>query len=254
MISAQSILSARGLRRQFGGIQALGGATGLDIDVYGGEILAVLGPNGAGKTTLFNLLTRSFDPSEGKIFLAETDITTLSAHHLPGRGLARTFQRTSLFWDLTVRENIRLSAHVRHAGRVFPLRGRDTFPNVAKVVSEVLERVGLEHAGSRLARELSHGDQRLLEVAIALASDPKILLLDEPLAGMAPQETERAVQIFRSMSPEVTLLIIEHDIDVILSLVTRMIVLNFGELLAQGTPAEIRSNELVQSAYFGEEV
>lgn len=242
------MLRGERLSRHFGGVRAV-----VDADVVArqNEVLAIIGPNGAGKTTLFNLLTRQIGPTSGRIFYGDTEITALPPHALPGIGIARTFQRTNLFWDLSVRENVRLAVQAKRVAGYPVHRHRDTYPEVDASVNEVLHRVGLEAYADLPARQLSHGDQRLTEVAIALGSAPRVLLLDEPLAGMAPTETSRTVVLFNELRKDISIILIEHDMEVVLSLADHVIVMNFGQVIAEGSPAEVRANEQVQAAYFG---
>lgn len=242
------LLRCFGLSRHFGGVRAV---RDVDLEVRTGEFLAIIGPNGAGKTTLFNLLTRQVDPSSGRIVLGDRDITAIAAHELPRLGVARTFQRTNLFWDLTVRENIRLAVHAQMVGGYALWARRDAYPAVKARVDQVLDEVGLAGHAELPARKLSHGDMRLTEVAIALGSSPRLLLLDEPLAGMAPTETRQTVELLNRIRRNVSIVLIEHDMDVVLSIADRIVVLDFGQVIASGAPAEIRANARVQEAYFG---
>jgi branched-chain amino acid transport system ATP-binding protein len=251
MTETNPILVARNLSRHFGGLHAVSDVT---LEVYAGELLAVIGPNGAGKTTFFNILSRQIDASNGSIEFAGEDITRVPPHRLPAIGISRTFQRTNLFWDLTVRENVRLAAQAHMIGGYPITRRLHSYPAVRERVGAVLHQVGLEEQADLVANKLSHGDQRLAEVAIALAAAPKLVLLDEPLAGMGPTETRRAVQLFKSLKGAHTVLLIEHDVDVVLDIADRIAVLHFGKLIAIGTPAAIKADPLVQSAYLGAEL
>lgn len=249
--NARPILTARNLSRHFGGLHAVSDVT---LEVRQGELLAVIGPNGAGKTTFFNVLSRQIDPTHGAIEFDGEDITHLKPHRLPAIGISRTFQRTNLFWELSVRENVRLAAQAHMVGGYPILRRLDAYPEVDERVNAVLERVDLVEQADLVANKLSHGDQRLAEVAIALGAAPKLVLLDEPLAGMGPTETRRAVEVFRNLKGAHTVLLIEHDVDVVLDIADRIAVLNFGKLIAVGSPEAIKSDPLVQSAYLGAEL
>ncbi len=244
------LLVTHDLGRRFGGLHAV---KRVSLEVHAGELLAIIGPNGAGKTTFFNLLSRHIDPSEGRVTFAGRDITRLPPHALPAIGMARTFQRTNLFWELTVRENVRLAVQATMVGGYPVHRRLGAYGEVAARVDDVLRRVDLEEHANLPVNKLSHGDQRMTEIAIALGSGPQILLLDEPLAGMGPTETEHAVRLFAGMKGNLTMLLIEHDMDVVLTIADRIAVLNFGELIAVGTPEAIKSDPSVQAAYLGAE-
>src|SRR5712692_5888517 len=233
------VLRTENLSKSFGGITAL---SLVSLAVRQGERRAIIGPNGAGKTTLFNLMSGELAPSGGRVYFGERDITRLAPHARSQFGLARTFQRNNLFLGLSVWENVRLAGH--------PFKGigwrtfGSTESNQSRIIEESLERVGLARRNI-LARNLSHGEQRQLEVAIALATQPKILLLDEPAAGMSPAETNRLIEILREMPREITLLIIEHDMDVVFGLAEHITALDYGEVIADGTPQQVKQNPKV---------
>jgi branched-chain amino acid transport system ATP-binding protein len=234
---AAVILQARGLRHHFGGLQAV---DGVDFSLAQGEIHALIGPNGAGKTTLVNLLSGRIAVQAGQITLDGTDITKLAAYQRVRRGIAYTFQITSIYQRLTVHANVALACQSRGAR---PL-------NVA--VAEALAMVGLEKMAALDAGTLSYGHQRLLELAMGLALQPKVLILDEPTQGLAAGEIAGFKALIRSLVPKTSVLLIEHNMDVVMDLAERITVLNFGRVLAHGTPAEIRANGTVQAAYLGD--
>jgi ABC-type branched-subunit amino acid transport system ATPase component/ABC-type branched-subunit amino acid transport system permease subunit len=239
------LLESRGLRKTFGGLAAV---NGVDFQVRTGELRSVIGPNGAGKTTFFNLLTGVLLPSGGRILFKGRDITGLPAHAVSRLGIARSYQVTNIFGDLTVYENVRIAAqsrvtHYRFWGRA------DALARVNQRAEEILRHLGLAVQRHALARELSHGEQRYLEIGIALATDPDFLLLDEPTAGMSPDETRRTAAFVRRLAGHVTIVVVEHDMEVVMGISDRITVLNYGEVLAEGTPAEIRENADVRRVY-----
>ncbi len=240
------ILETRGLTRTFGGLVAV---AGVDFVVRAGEIRAVIGPNGAGKTTLFNLITGVLSPTSGQIRFRDEDITGLPAHRISQKGIARTVQVTSIFPTLTVTENVWLGAQSR--GRLRPLARRTTLDAVRRQVEEIIALVGLQAQADAEAAELSHGDQRLLEIAIALSTRPQLLLLDEPTAGLSAKETRDMVRVVRQLSARQTIVIVEHDMDVVMTLADTISVLHMGRTLAEGPPEATRANRLVQEVYLG---
>jgi branched-chain amino acid transport system ATP-binding protein len=244
------LLELDGLRRTFGALHAL---NGVSLRVAPRERRALIGPNGAGKTTLFNLITGQLAPSAGRILFEGRPITGLAPHAVARRGIARSFQRTTVFPRLAVRENLRLAAAAD---------GRGSYDLVGSVARrrEPLARAEATAAavglGDRLdvaAGALSYGEQRQLEVGIALATGPTLLLLDEPTAGMSPEETQRMTALLAGLPRTITLLIIEHDMDVVFSLADRITVLHYGEVLAEGTAAEVRADARVYEVYLGSE-
>jgi branched-chain amino acid transport system ATP-binding protein len=243
-----SVLRTDHLRRSFGSLIVTNDVT---LTVEAGERHVIIGPNGAGKTSLINQIGGQLQPSAGRIFFKGSDITGWSPSSISRRGLARTFQRNNLFANLSVLENLRLAVQAR--------RGRplDFFTPVRRL-SDLIERAGdlmrrvhLEHGAARLARSLSYGEQRQLEIGIALAGEPELLLLDEPTSGMSPAETVRVIDLIASLPRALSILMIEHDMNVVFSVADRISVLYYGEVLAAGTPAEIQSNERVREVYLG---
>ena len=233
---AAVILEAQGLARAFGGLRAV---DGVDFALQAGEIHALIGPNGAGKTTFVSLLSGRIAPDAGVIRLAGQDITRLPAHQRVRRGIAYTFQITSIYPRLTVFDNVALAAQSRGA--------RD----LRAEVTAALARVGMEALAAQEAGTLSYGHQRLLELAMGLALRPRVLILDEPTQGLAAGEIAAFVALVGRLVPETTVLMIEHNMEVVMQLAHRITVLNFGRVLARGTPEEIRANPAVQAAYLG---
>ena len=235
----------RDLARRFGGVRAI---DGVSLDIAEGERRAVIGPNGAGKTTLFNVLSGEIAPTAGRIELFGADVTGMRPWRLARRGLGRVYQRAELFASLTAAENVELALGARAA---IPLGRRD--PAARGRATELLARVGL--AGREQIRPvaLSHGERRQLEVALALAAGPRLLLLDEPTAGMSPAETARIVELVAALPRAITLVVIEHDMDVVFRLADRITVLHQGRVLAEGEPSAVRSDERVREVYLGAE-
>jgi branched-chain amino acid transport system ATP-binding protein len=249
-VTAPPALALEGLRRSFGALTAVNGVT---LTVLPRERRAVIGPNGAGKTTLFNLITGHLAPSAGRILFEGQSIGALPPHVVARRGIARSFQRTNVFPRLTVRENLRLAAAAGSRGSY------DLFGSVHRLRAPLerargtAEAVGLADRLDVPAGALSYGEQRQLEIGIALTTRPKLLLLDEPTAGMSPEETQRMTSLIANLPREVTLLIIEHDMDVVFTLADRITVLHYGEILAEGTAAEVRADPRVYEVYLGSE-
>lgn len=247
MTADRTILETRRLCRQFGGLIAV---DNVDLAVRAGELTALIGPNGAGKTTVFNLVSGRLAPTNGQVIFAGRDITGLSADRISHLGIARTLQITSIFPGLTVFENVWVAAQSRL--RWFnPLVNWTRLRGVEAVVDEVLGGLGLSHHASIPASDLSHGDQRLLEIAIALATRPRLLLLDEPTSGLSSAETEVVSQTIRDVSRTVDIILVEHDMDVVMGLADRVVVLHEGRIIADDPPDRISKNELVQEVYLG---
>ncbi len=243
-----SRLKADGLRKNFDGITALVNVT---LEVEPGERRAIIGPNGAGKSTLLNVFAGELPPTAGRVFLDGRDITRLPVPDRANLGLGRTFQRNSLFPGLSVFENTRLAVQHRQGVGRHMLRDARRFHAVTRETQAILEKVGLAEQRDQAVSTLAYGQQRALEVALALASEPKVLLLDEPTAGMSPAETAEMVKFIGALPRSLTMLIVEHDMDVVFTLADRITVLHYGEVIAQGTPAEVRANPLVQEIYLG---
>ena len=236
-MAAVTLLEARGLTRHFGGLKAV---DGVDMDLARGEIHALIGPNGAGKTTLVGLLAGRMPPQAGTIRFAGRDITRLPAHRRVRRGIGYTFQITQIFARLSVFDNVALA-----------VQGRGVRRQLARETRLALERVGLQDRASEIAGDLSYGHQRLLELALGLALHPKLLILDEPTQGLAAGEIDAFKRLVASLAPATTVLLIEHNMEVVMDLADRITVLNFGRVLATGTPAAIRADPAVQAAYLG---
>jgi len=242
------MIEARELRRAFGGIVALDGVT---LSIAAGERRAIIGPNGAGKTTLFNILTGELEPTSGSVRLGGEDVTSRRPHELARRGLARMYQRNELFDPLPARENVALALRAA-AGPYRPFTAPARTERAA--ADAMLERVGLADRAGAQARALSHGERRQLELALALACAPRVLLLDEPTAGMSPAETARITQLIAALDRSLTIVIVEHDMDVVFRLADRVTVLHEGRVIADGTPAEIRGDTQVNEVYLGKVV
>ncbi|HIF69535.1 MAG TPA: ABC transporter ATP-binding protein [Deltaproteobacteria bacterium] len=244
------MLQVRDLYKHFGGVVAI---DHLDLEVTPGEVHALIGPNGAGKTTLIGQLTGLVSPDSGTIRFAGKDLTALPVHVRSGLGLARSFQVTSLFLDLTVLDNVALAvqAHAGHSFRFWKnARSESVLRDPAR---KVLAQVGLSELKDEIAGVLAHGQQRQLEIAMALATNPKLLLLDEPMAGMGPEESAAMVNLLRNLKGGVTMLLVEHDMDAVFALADRITVLVYGRAIATGTPDAIRQNPEVRAAYLGED-
>jgi len=245
-----SMLEARHLTKRFGNLVAV---NDISIAVAPGELRAIIGPNGAGKTTFFNMITGFFPPTSGEILLGGDDVTRLSAQQRVKRGMARTFQITEIFPEMTVRENVRIAVEAADGFslRVWTTRSEDV--RLSGDVDRVLALAGLAAKAERMVGELSHGDQRAAEIAMALALKPRVLLLDEPTAGMGEQETFQVASLIRRLHKQsgYTIVLIEHDMRVVFNLADRITVLAEGSLLADGTPQQIGDNPAVQAAYLG---
>jgi branched-chain amino acid transport system ATP-binding protein len=244
-------LEIENLTKRFGEFVAV---DSVSFPVADGVLKSIIGPNGAGKTTLFNLLSGGLTPNTGTIRFNGEDVTGLPPEKLNGRGISRSFQITNVFSGVTVRENIQVAAQARMLDRPWNFyTPRNEFEDVLENTEQVLERVGLKDQADWAASELAHGGKRRLEIGIALATAPEILLLDEPTAGMSPEETEDTIALVRDLSEDHTILLIEHDMDVVEEVSDEILVLHRGQKLAEGTPTEVMTDEKVQQAYLGVE-
>jgi branched-chain amino acid transport system ATP-binding protein len=245
-----ALLEVDGLSRRFGGLLAV---DRVSMRVAEGEVRAVIGPNGAGKSTLFDLITGILAPSAGEVRFDGRRITGLPAHRVSQLGIARTFQITALYPEMTAGENVRLAAQARKRGRWRPWGGTQTLREAAQKGEAALARLGLEALARRPAGLLSHGDQRLLEVAMALAQDPRLLLLDEPTQGLSVEETAQAVETLSGLfaAGGVSVLLVEHDMEVVFRLAERVTVLHRGAVIADGTREVVQADPEVQRAYLG---
>jgi branched-chain amino acid transport system ATP-binding protein len=245
------LLEARDLSKHFGGLAAV---SGLNLSIETGEIVGLIGPNGAGKTTCFNLLSGFLPPTSGSVLFAGNDITGRRPHKIVGLGLVRTFQHTTLFQDLSVLENVLLGLHLHSRMGLWRLLfSRRVFPSdEVALCREVLEFTGLAAEADRLARNLPHGHQRVLGIAMALAARPQLLLLDEPVTGMNLDESARVMSLVRTIRDRgTTILLVEHNMKAVMGTCERVVVLNFGQKLAEGPPGSVSTNAEVIRAYLG---
>ena len=246
---AETVLKIDGLIKSFGGLVA---TDNLHIEIERGEIHAIIGPNGAGKTTLISQLAGELKPDAGSVFFEGQNVTRLPVHSRSALGLARSFQITTIFANFTALENVALAvqAHDGHSFRFWADARQQ--PQLMDPAMTALLRVGLSERADVLAANLSHGEQRQLEIAMALATGPRLLLLDEPMAGMGPEESARMVDLLRQLRTEHTIVLIEHDMDAVFALADRITVLVYGRAIATGAPDEIRNNPDVRQAYLGD--
>jgi branched-chain amino acid transport system ATP-binding protein len=244
-----NILETKGLYHDFKGLEVL---FDVNLQVKEGERHAVIGPNGAGKTTLFNVITGTYHPSRGQVFFKGKEVTGSKPHEMARRGMGRSFQITSTFGRLTAFQNIRLAVLSKRGIRFHLLGKVDKMQDITRETDEILKRINLDRERNFPAAVLSYGKHRSLEISMALATDPELVMLDEPTAGMSRDETHYAVELIRRLTEGKTVVIIEHDMDVVFSLADRITVLHYGQILATGPPAEIRENQAVKDAYLGE--
>jgi len=243
--AAGPILRTDELTMRFGGLTAV---NRVSIAIERGEIRAIIGPNGAGKSTFFNCLTGVLKPTSGRVILNGEDVAGLPPNKVSHKGLARSYQITNILPGASVLENVRVAAQSRrHAWNI--VRNRLSFPDVVERARAVLDAVGLLPDEDELAANLSHGAQRNLEIGIALATEPELLCLDEPTAGMSVTETRSTVELVRRIAKDLTIVIVEHDMEVVMGLAKTITVLHYGEVLAEGTPAQIQANQRVQEVY-----
>jgi branched-chain amino acid transport system ATP-binding protein len=244
-----ALLSLDRVCKNFAGLEVL---RDVQLSVEAGERRAIIGPNGAGKTTLFNILSGELKPSSGTINLEDRRVTGLAPEKMFRLGLARTFQKNSLFMGLTTLENVRLAVQAHQKQSLHMFKPWWAFDAVNARARTIMEQAGLWGRRAEVVKNLSYGEQRMLEVAIALAGEPKLLLLDEPTAGMSMAETANSVATISNLPRDLTILIIEHDMDTIFAIADRITVLDHGQVLADGTPDEVRNNDEVRSVYLGE--
>jgi branched-chain amino acid transport system ATP-binding protein len=241
-------LVVRGLSKSFGGFRAV---SGVDLEVATGHLHSLIGPNGAGKTTVFNCISGFLQPDDGQVLLAGRNVTGWEPHRLVVAGMARTFQVTRIFGELTVLENVALAVRSKGDKNLRMWRNADKFPGVRSDVLKILEMLGLGERAESKADHLSHGEKRVLEIAIALALRPQMLLLDEPTAGMSGRETERIAMLIRGLTTHATVLLVEHDMEIVLGISDAVTVMTQGSVIATGSPAEISRDPRVQDAYLG---
>lgn len=245
-----ALLELQNLNKQFSGLQVI---TDLSFSVEEGELSAIIGPNGAGKTTLFNLIVGRYRPDSGRVIYRGEQIQGRPIQYIANLGIARAFQRCNIFAELSVFENVRVAVLSKQRKSFAVVRNVGAFGEVNDEVFRILELIGMTEKADRVSGELAHGDQKLLDIGIALALQSKLLLLDEPMAGMSPEERRRMVKMVHRLWEElgVTLVFIEHDMDMVFSISQKIRVLSYGVLLAQGAPQEISQNEEVIAAYLG---
>ncbi len=242
------MLRTVGLTKQFGGLLAV---DRVNLEVREGTIHSIIGPNGAGKTTFFNMLTGEIPPTQGEVFFQEKKISGLKPYQIARIGIGRSFQQNSLFKNLTVLENVRLAAHIHLEGHFHFFRDFRSFHLPIDQAQKVLEEIEILDLADRKAGELSHGAQRTLEVALALAADPALILLDEPTSGMSPDETIKMIRLIKKLAKQRTMIVIEHNMNLVWSISTVITVLHQGQVIATGTPSEIGDHPEVRKAYLG---
>lgn len=242
------ILRTEGLTKHFGGLTAV---NKVNLSVEDGHVHSIIGPNGAGKTTLFNMLTGEIPVSEGKIFFREKDITYHKPHHIAKARIGRSFQQNRLFGNLSVLENVRLAEHAHHPGNFNFARHFLSFMAPVEKAWQVLEELGITEISAKQAGELPHGQQRTLELALALAADPLLLLLDEPTSGMSPDDSVRMIRLLKKIAKRLTMIVIEHNMNLVMSISSTITVLSQGTVIASGKPSEVEENKEVRKAYLG---
>lgn len=247
---SETLLSAKNLTKRFGGLAAV---NAVSVDIWRNHIHAVIGPNGAGKSTLTHLLSGDLPPTSGTVTLGQRDVTGWSPEKISRQGLGRSYQKTNIFLPFSVWENVRLASQSRAPNAARWLRRAITFGAINARAERALELSGLQNRKNSIAGTISHGEQRQLEIAMTLATAPQVLLLDEPLAGMGALEAERMVALLQSIKKDHGILLVEHDMDAVFALADQLTVMVNGQVIASGTPAQIRADAGVQAAYLGEE-
>jgi branched-chain amino acid transport system ATP-binding protein len=242
------VLETNGISKNFGGLMA---NRNISCKIEKDQITSIIGPNGAGKTTFFNILTGLYRPDSGRIFYKNQDITHCPIHKIVRLGIVRSFQILNIFNEISPAENIRLAVHSRQKRGFSWFQKATGFADANQQTEEVLEEIGLNDVKDLPTKNLSYGDKRVLEVGIALASRPELLLMDEPTSGLPASETERIKEFIKKISSRLTVVVIEHDMDIVFTISDAIIVLHQGEIIAQGTPDQIKANSLVQEAYLG---
>jgi branched-chain amino acid transport system ATP-binding protein len=247
---AEAILRTEGLTKRFGGLVAV---SDVSLDLHVGEVHVVIGPNGAGKSTLTNLLSGDLPATSGRVMLNGRDIAGLSSDQISRMGVGRSYQKTNIFLPFTVFENARLAAQSRTPYALHVFSRAEQYDAINALAGAALESAGLAHRAHRVAAALSHGEQRQLEIAMCLATQPRVLLLDEPLAGMGPHESQRMVELIGKLRTDHAIMLIEHDMDAVFALADRLTVMVNGEVLETGSPEQVRASPAVQAAYLGGE-
>lgn len=242
------ILEARNISKNFGKFKAL---QNISTSFMPGSLTAIIGPNGAGKSTFFNVLSGAFPPTSGEILFNGKDITGMEQYEFARIGISKSFQITNLFKQLSVHENVRVAAQMEISRYDF-IRNTESYKSPIELADELLHRVNLEHLRNKKTSDLAHGQQRALEIAMALACNPSLLLMDEPTAGMSPEETLIMMDLIKTLASERTVILVEHKMKLIMGLCQRIIVLHHGEFLAEGTPEEIQNNPEVRRVYLGQ--
>jgi branched-chain amino acid transport system ATP-binding protein len=249
-MTERPILRAEGVGKRFGGFTAL---EDVSVAFQTEGLTSIIGPNGAGKSTFFNILSGAFPPSEGRVWFEDTEITRLPQHRFAHLGIAKSFQVTNLFPQLTALENVRVAVQALHSRfNLWSLRERDA--ELVDKAQGLLELVGLARRRDSVAEYLAHGEQRSLEIAVALACEPRLLLLDEPTAGMSPEEARDMMQLIERLNQDRTVIVVEHRMKLVMGISTRIIVLHHGRLLAEGTPDDIRAHDEVRRVYLGQKI
>jgi branched-chain amino acid transport system ATP-binding protein len=243
-----ALLTTELLTKDFGSLQAV---SQVDLEVNEGKVYTIIGPNGAGKTTLFNLISGHLEPSSGEVTFRGRVISGLKPYQISHLGIGRSFQLNNLFPALSVFENIRLAVQSRSAARFDLFKHVRKFKKIDEKAEHIVEKIGLADFSDQQVQYLSHGDKRLLEVGIALATEPVLLLMDEPTSGMAPDETARMIEFVKELAQELTIILIEHKMNVVMSISDRVIVMHQGMVISRGTPAEVQADPEVKRAYLG---